>query len=86
MTCKALDIDIAWRGTGIEETSIDSKTGTTIVKINLEFYRPSEVALLIGNTEKTKADLGWQANTTLEELCAMMVDADLRRVEKGAYF
>ncbi len=86
MTCKALDIDIAWQGVGLDEKGIDNKTGSTIIKINSEFYRPAEVELLIGNPEKVKKDLGWEASTTLEELCAMMVEADLRRVEKGFSF
>ena len=86
MTCKALDIDIGWQGTGIDETGIDRKTGATIVKINPRFYRPAEVDLLIGNPDKAKKELGWQANTKLEDLCAMMVEADLRRVERGISF
>lgn len=86
MTCKALDISITWEGTGLDEIGIDSSTGKTIVKINKEFYRPAEVELLIGNPEKAKKELGWQANTSLEELCAMMVEADLRRVESGISF
>jgi len=86
MTCKALEIDIVWQGTGIDEIGVDSKTGKTIIKINEQFYRPAEVELLIGNPEKAKKDLGWEASTSLEELCAMMVEADLRRVEKGISF
>jgi len=86
MTCKALDIDIAWQGTGLDEIGVDSKTGSTIIKINPEFYRPAEVELLLGNPEKAKKELGWEASTTLEELCAMMVEADLRRVEQGISF
>jgi len=86
MTCKALDIEIVWQGTGLDEIGVDSKTGATIIKINPEFYRPAEVELLLGNPEKAKKELGWEASTTLEELCAMMVEADLRRVEKGISF
>lgn len=86
MTCKALDIDIVWKGTGTDEIGVNSKTGTTIIKINPEFYRPTEVELLLGYPEKANKELGWQASTTLEELCAMMVEADLQRVEKGISF
>ena len=86
MTCKALDIEIDWRESGIDEYGIDTKSGNRIVKINSQFYRPTEVDLLIGNPEKAKTELGWQATTTLEELCAMMVKADLRRVETGLSF
>ena len=86
MTCKAVDIKIVWQGEGVDEIGIDSDTGKTIVSINPEFYRPCEVELLIGNPQKAKNDLGWQATTSLEELCAMMVKADLTRVEKRNSF
>jgi GDPmannose 4,6-dehydratase len=55
------------------------KTGKALVKVDPKFYRPAEVDLLIGNPEKAKADMGWEAKTPLSELCKMMVDADLRR-------
>ena len=62
------------------------KVGQTVVRINPKFYRPAEVELLIGSPEKAKRELGWEPKTTLEELCQMMVVADLRRVEKGISF
>lgn len=86
MTCKALDIEIAWEGEGVDEIGIDQKSGNTIIKINPQFYRPAEVDLLIGNPEKAMQELGWQATTTLEKLCSMMVEADLCRVKKGVSF
>lgn len=86
MTCKALNIDIVWQGTDLDEIGVDSKTGSTIIKINPEFYRPAEVDLLLGDPKKANKELGWQVSTTLEELCAMMVEADLRRVENGILF
>jgi len=86
MTCKALDININWQGSGVDETGVDARTGETIIKINPEFYRPAEVDLLIGEPAKAKEELGWEASTTLEELCRMMVEADLRRVEQGISF
>ena len=82
MTCKELDINILFQGKGVDEVAIDCKTGAHIVKINPQFYRPAEVALLLGNSEKAKSELGWQSKTTLEELCTMMVKADLYRVER----
>jgi len=48
--------------------------------IDPQFYRPAEVDVLIGNPAKAVAHLGWKAKTSLESLCHMMVDADLRRV------
>ena len=86
MTCKVLDIEIEWRGEGVNEQGVDTHTGKVIVKVNPQFYRPAEVDLLIGNPEKAERDLGWKASTSLEDLCAMMVEADIRRVEKGISF
>lgn len=86
MTAKALDIDIEWHETGVDEYGVDTKTGATIVKINPKFYRPAEVELLIGDSTKAREKLGWSSKTTLEELCLMMVNADLRRVETGVSF
>ena len=51
-----------------------------------EINRPAEVDLLIGDASKAKAELGWEAKTTLEELCAMMVEADMRRNRQGVSF
>ena len=71
---------------GVDEVGINTKTGKEIIKINPKFYRPSEVELLIGDPTKAKKDLGWEAKTTLEELCEMMVKSDLKRVETGISF
>jgi len=86
MTCKATEIEVAWEGSGIDEKGIDTATGKTIVRINPQFYRPAEVEQLIGNPEKARLELGWEAETTLEELCRMMLEADIRRNEQGVMF
>lgn len=51
------------------------------VVIDPKFYRPAEVNLLLGDPAKAKKILGWQAETSLEQLIHMMVDADMTRVE-----
>jgi GDPmannose 4,6-dehydratase len=55
-----------------------------VLRVNPRFYRPAEVELLIGNP--AKAQLGWEPKTTLEQLCQMMVEADLRRNIQGGSF
>lgn len=82
----AAGIQIQWIGSGERETAIDQSTGDVVVRINPRFYRPAEVDLLIGNAEKAQRELGWEPKTTLEELCRMMVQADLRRNEQGFSF
>ena len=52
------------------------------VVIDPKFYRPAEVEVLLGNPAKAKAKLGWVAQTNLETLITMMVDADMVRVGK----
>lgn len=86
MSFKAVGIDLAWQGKGENEIAEDAATGKLVVKINPRFFRPAEVDLLIGNPEKAKAKLGWSAQTNLEALCRMMVEADLRRNEMNAAF
>jgi GDPmannose 4,6-dehydratase len=86
MACKAADIQVRFEGTGEGERGIDAATGKTIVRVNQKFYRPAEVDLLIGNPAKAKAELGWEPKTTLEELCRMMLEADLERVKNDSKF
>ena len=86
MAFKANGVDIDWKGHAEQEQGFDASTGKVVVKINPKFYRPAEVELLIGNPAKAKATLGWEPKTTLEELCRMMVVADLARNERGFSF
>ena len=83
---KAAEIDIEWQGQGEAEKAIDVVTGNVVVQVNPRFYRPAEVELLIGDPTKAREKLGWEPKTTLEELCQMMVEADLRRNKTGFSF
>ena len=86
MAFKAAGITVAYQGTDINEIAIDIITGKTVMKINPKFYRPAEVELLIGDATYAKNKLGWVPKTNLEELCKMMVEADLRRNTQGFSF
>jgi GDPmannose 4,6-dehydratase len=86
LACKAVDINLAWEGNGEQEKGIDTATGNTIVSVNPKFYRPTEVDLLLGDATKAKETLGWEAKTSLEELCRMMVEADMKRNQIGFSF
>lgn len=86
MAFKGANIDVEFKGQAENETAINTANGKTVMKINPRFYRPAEVELLIGNPAKAKAILGWEPKTTLEELCGMMVQADLRRNQQGFSF
>jgi GDPmannose 4,6-dehydratase len=86
MAFRGAGIGIEWKGQGEDETGHCGRTGKLLVRVSPKFYRPAEVDLLIGDPSKARRELGWQAGTTLEQLCQMMVDADLRRNEAGFSF
>ena len=86
LACKGAGIEVEWRGKEADETGVDRASGKTIVRVNPKFYRPAEVELLIGNPAKAGRELGWKPATTLEQLCQMMVAADLKRVRDGISF
>ena len=86
MAFKAVDVSIAWSGEADNEIGTCKKTGKVLVRVNPKFYRPAEVELLIGDPGKAEKELGWKPSTTLEQLCQMMVEADLRRNKAGFSF
>ena len=50
------------------------------VEIDPRYFRPAEVELLIGDPSKAKEKLGWEAKTSYQELCHIMVDADMKAI------
>ena len=86
MAFKAADVTVKWQGENEKETATNAATGELLVRINPKFYRPAEVELLIGDPKKARDDLNWEPTSTLEDLCNMMVEADLRRNKAGATF
>ena len=86
MAFKAIGVNLEFKGKAENETAVDVATGKTVMRVNPKFYRPAEVDLLIGNPAKAKAILGWAPQTTLEQLCHMMVQADLKRNATGHSF
>lgn len=86
MAAKSAGFNLIWQGKEEDELGIDQKTGNTLVRVSPKFYRPAEVELLIGDPQKARDELGWKPETSLEQLCQMMVEADIKRNEKGASF
>jgi GDPmannose 4,6-dehydratase len=86
MAFKAIGVELEFSGKEEKETATDKATGKVVMRVNPKFYRPAEVDLLIGNPAKAKDVLGWAPTTTLEQLCEMMVKADIERNQRGASF
>lgn len=76
---KELGIEIEWHGQGIDEYGINKETGKVIVKIDPQYYRPSEVDLLLGKADKAEKLLGWKPKTSFKELVKIMVEADYKK-------
>jgi GDPmannose 4,6-dehydratase len=86
MAFRAVGIELHWRGQQTAEEGICQKTGKVRVKVNPAYFRPAEVDELIGDASKAHKLLGWKAETPLEELCRLMVEADVRRNKIGWSF
>lgn len=83
MAFKAVDITINWNGKDEAKQGTCAETGKVLVSVNPKLYRPTEVDLLIGNPLKAKEVQGCEPKTPREQLCRMMVEADMRRNENG---
>lgn len=86
LAARAAGFQLEFSGENENEIGVDLATGKTLVRVNPKYYRPAEVDLLKGNADKAKQVLGWEAKMTLEELSAIMVEADLRRNKAGSSF
>jgi len=82
LSFKEIGVELEWSGTGVDEKGTNKATGEIIVDVDPEYFRPTEVDLLIGDASKAKEKLGWEATRTVEELCSDMVKADLNRFQK----
>lgn len=78
----ALEIDIDWQGSGQDEIGIDAATGKTIVSIDPNYFRPTEVDTLLGDARYAREKLGWEPKVSFEALVQEMTAADLEDAEK----
>ena len=78
-----IDIGIDWEGEGLEETGRNSKTNDIVIRINPDFYRPTDVSFLQGDASKAKAILGWEPQISLEDMIKEMVESDLKAMSKS---
>ena len=71
-----LGVNISWEGQGKNEKGIDASTGRVLVEVDPNYYRPTEVDLLVGDASKAANLLGWKPRVSFEELVRIMVKAD----------
>lgn len=78
-----LDMQIQWVGSGADEVGIDKNSGRTVVRIDPQYYRPTEVEQLLGDSTKAQQTLGWKPQVTFEQLVDIMVKADYDAIMQG---
>ena len=72
LTCKELNLQIKWEGKGLNETALD-KNGKAVIKIDKNYFRPSEVDSLLGDSSKAKKVLNWRPKINLKQLIKEMI-------------
>ena len=82
IAAKEINIEIKWKGEGIDEVGIDTKTGNIIVRIDKRYFRPTEVETLLGDSTKAKNKLNWQPKISFQELVEEMMLSDLADAKK----
>ena len=75
-------IEIAWRGEGVEETGVDAQTGRVLVEVDSRYFRPTEVAALLGDPSKARKELGWQHTTGFQDLVREMIEVDRAAISR----
>ena len=81
---RELDIELEWKGEGVDEKGIDSKSNVR-VEIDKRYFRPTEVDFLIGDASKAERELSWKAVTKFENLVAIMAKADWEKVQERGF-
>ena len=80
---KEAGIELDWQGEGVLETAVNKKTGKIVIEVDPQYFRPTEVELLLGDPTKAKTLLGWDpTKTKFEQLVKLMVEADMELVKK----
>jgi GDPmannose 4,6-dehydratase len=77
---------IEWRGKGLDEVGIDIDSGKKVIKISKEYFRPSEVEVLLGDSSKAQRDLGWKAKISFKDMVKEMVLSDHEKVKNNEIF
>ena len=81
---EAVDIEIEWKGVGVDEKGYNKATGECIVEVDPRYFRPTEVETLLGDPTKAKEKLGWVPKITLQEMVTEMVENDMMIAKRDA--
>jgi GDPmannose 4,6-dehydratase len=94
MAFREVGVELDFKGEGVDETAtvisssnkdFSFEIGQIVVKIYPDYFRPTEVEILIGDNTKAKTKLGWKPKYTLAILVQEMMEADLTIFKKEKY-
>ena len=80
---QVVDIDLEWRGKGIDEVAINKKNNQIVVRVDPRYFRPAEVDLLWGDPSKAEQELKWSREYDFDDLVSEMVEYDMRYNDYG---
>ena len=83
---KYLKMNVIWRSKGLNERLINKDDNKTLIKINPKYFRPSEVNILIGNSNKAMKKLNWKPKTDINKLIKIMIDEEIKPSLKSKIF
>lgn len=72
----AAGVELGWKGSGLDEVAYDLATGKDLVAVDPWYFRPTDIALLMGDYSKAEEKLGWRPKVDFNELVHLMVKAD----------
>ena len=77
---KCMNIELEWTGQDVNERGVDKESGETLVEVDPQYFRPTEVDMLIGDCSKAKNQLNWQFEYSIDELVKEMVESDAEKI------
>jgi len=85
MAFNEVGIKMKWEGTGVDEKGINAETGDVLIEIDPNYFRPTEVDLLIGDASKAFNNLGWKPKHNLQDLVKDMIQSDMNLFKRDKY-
>lgn len=79
---KCAKIKINWKGKGVKEIGFDKNTGSVLVRIDKNYFRPNEVNHLRGNALKARKILKWKAKISFKQMIKEMVEHDINSLKR----
>jgi len=82
MAFKHAGIELEWEGEGVNEKGINKETGKVLVEVDPQYFRPTEVEILVGDSTKAQTELGWEFDYNIDDLVKDMVESDFEEVHQ----